>query len=88
MLTQLLLTTDVKPDVALRHFKAAVGVCTTSLVISTGFYCAAEPSPGICCSGKQDREDESGRKAPVAGWRKARKSYDEIFLLPDRSVLN
>jgi MFS family permease len=78
VLTQLLPTTDVKPAVALQHFRTVMGVCAASLVVSTGFYCAAEPSPGLCCSGKQ--VDEQWKKAPIAGWRKARKSYDEVLI--------
>jgi hypothetical protein len=59
---------------ALEHFKIVMGVCAVSLIFSTGCYCVAEPSPSIFGSvaGKKD--------PPVAGWRKARRSYGEILI--------
>ena len=78
VLTQVLPTTDVEPAVALRHFKTVMGVCAASLVVSTGFYCVAEPAPGWCFSGS--KADETWKQAPVVGWRKARKSYEEVLI--------
>lgn len=59
---------------ALEHFKVVMGVCAVSLIFSTGCYCVAEPSPSIFGNvvGKKD--------PPIAGWRKARRSYGEILI--------
>ena len=52
-----------------------MGVCAVSLVFSTGCYCVAESSE-IRFSG-----DSSGKtNPPIAGWRKARKSYSEVLV--------
>jgi hypothetical protein len=52
-----------------------MGVCAASLIFSTGCYCVAEPSPMMCLG------DSSGKSnPPIAGWRKARKSYSEVLV--------